>query len=74
MSNPPHRPVASRPSEDAVLVCEHDGWLWPCPSAPKPEPSRHGRVIIDYGDPYVEATDANPERVDNGCMIFRRGA
>lgn len=24
-------------------------------------------------DPYVEAADANPERRENGCMIYRVG-
>lgn len=30
-----HRPVAAEPTETGSieLVCAHDRWLWPCPSA-----------------------------------------
>lgn len=27
---------------------------------------------VNDGDPYVEESDANPERINNGCMIYRR--
>lgn len=28
----------------------------------------------DPNEPYVEEADANPERRDNGCMIYKAGA
>lgn len=31
-------------------------------------------AVARRGDPYVEEADANPERAENGCMIFRRSS
>lgn len=38
-------------------------------------PHQDGRgrlwLIAAPGDPYVEVADANPERVNNGCQIYK---
>jgi hypothetical protein len=31
-------------------------------------------VVTDWEDPYVEEANANPERRNNGCQIYRVGS
>lgn len=45
-----------------TLVCAWDGEPFPC-----------GYIKGIAADPYVQEADANPERRDNGCMIYRQG-
>lgn len=50
---------------------------------PKPYPRHTGAVVQPKDvppkraaalDPYIEETIANPERINNGCQIYKRGA